>query len=54
MTNSNISRRSFLKKAGKTSGFVVLAGGVVQLTSLMLGLQRKVLLINMLLKQFFL
>ena len=33
MTNSNISRRSFLKKAGKTSGFVVLAGGVVQLTS---------------------
>ena len=27
MTNSNLSRRSFLKKVGKTSGFVVLAGG---------------------------
>ena len=33
MTNSKISRRSFLKKAGKTSSFVVLAGGAVQLTS---------------------
>ncbi len=31
--NINISRRSFLKKAGKTSGFVVLAGGAVQLSS---------------------
>ena len=31
--NVNISRRSFLQKAGKTSGFVVLAGGAVQLSS---------------------
>ena len=28
-----MNRRAFLKKAGKTSGFVVLAGGVVQLTA---------------------
>ena len=33
MSNNNLSRRSFLKKAGKTSGFVVLAGGVIQLNS---------------------
>ena len=33
MNNSNVSRRSFLKKAGKTSGFIVLAGGAVQLSS---------------------
>lgn len=33
MINSNISRRCFLKKAGKTSGFVAMAGGAVQLTS---------------------
>ena len=33
MTNVYINRRSFLKNAGKTSGFVVLAGGVVQLSS---------------------
>ena len=33
MNNSNLSRRSFLKKAGKASGFVVLAGGAVQLSS---------------------
>ena len=33
MTYININRRSFLKNAGKTSGFVVLAGGVVQLSS---------------------
>jgi hypothetical protein len=33
MINSNVSRRSFLKKAGKTSGFVVLASGAVQLSS---------------------
>ena len=33
MNNSNLSRRSFLKKAGKTSGFVVLAGGAIQLGS---------------------
>ena len=33
MNNSKLSRRSFLKKAGKTSGFVVLASGAVQLGS---------------------
>ena len=33
MNNSNLSRRSFLKKAGKASGFVALAGGAVQLSS---------------------
>ena len=33
MSNSNISRRYFLKTAGKTSGFVILAGGAVQLSS---------------------
>lgn len=33
MNNINMNRRSFLKKAGKASGFVVLAGGAVQLTS---------------------
>ena len=33
MNNVNMNRRSFLKKTGKASGFVVLAGGAVQLTS---------------------
>ena len=41
MNNINMNKRSFLKKAGKASGFVVLAGGAVQLTPLMLGPQRK-------------
>ena len=33
MYNFNINRRAFLKSAGRASGFVVLAGGAVQLTS---------------------
>ena len=33
MNNFSLNRRAFLKSAGKASGFVVLAGGVVQLTS---------------------
>ncbi len=41
MNNINMNRRSFLKKAGKASGFVVLAGGAVQLTSFNAWPQRK-------------
>ena len=33
MNNIKLNRRAFLKSAGKASGFVVLAGGAVQLTS---------------------
>ena len=33
MNNMKLNRRSFLKTAGKASGFVALSGGVIQLTS---------------------
>ena len=33
MNNYIVNRRAFLKSAGKAAGFVVLAGGAVQLTS---------------------
>ena len=33
MNNMKLNRRSFLKTAGRASGFVALSGGVIQLTS---------------------